>query len=195
MNGFPKDMNFDFHFDSDDMMKNFDFNINTEDDGKTVIIKKQGGNIIIINESDDNVSTTESESDNGKTKTKTKTIVIKDDKAKTKKKVIVTTSVVVIDMEDENSEKSDKRMSKEESSFNFYPNPSDGNFVLDMELNSKEDASIRIVDMNGKEVYNEKFSGSGKKTKSINLGNNKKGTFIVTIKQGKKTSNKKIIIE
>ena len=90
--------------------------------------------------------------------------------------------------------KSDKKKNKEESNFSFYPNPSDGNFVLDLDLNGKDDAQVRITDMNGKEVYNEKITGNGKVSKSIDLSG-KKGTFIVTIKQGKKTTNKKIIIE
>lgn len=193
MKGLPKDFNFDFHFDEEAILKDFD--INTEEDGKSVIIKKQGGNTIVIHEDDDNVSISRSESNSGNKKTKTKTIVINDDKTKTKKKVIVSTSVVVIDMEDESSEKSDKRTEKEESSVNFYPNPSDGNFMLDLELSGKEDASVRITDMNGKEIYTDKISGNGRISKSINLGTSKKGTFILTVKQSKRTTSKKIIIE
>jgi hypothetical protein len=111
---------------------------------------------------------------------------------------------------DENEGKSDKKKSREnrlaegkEESFKFYPNPSDGNFVLDLDLNTKDEVSVLITDMSGKEVYKESFlaeshpfgTGNGKTSKTIDLGSEKKGTFIVTIKQGKKTSSKKIIIE
>jgi hypothetical protein len=191
MQNLPRNFNFNFNFDDEGEMNDFDFDINTDHDGKVVVIKNKGGKSIIINGDEDSARITTSESENGKTKTKT--IVIQDDKSKSKKKVIVSTSVVVIDMDEE--DKTRKESPKEESSFNFYPNPSDGNFVLDIDLKNKEDASIRITDMNGKDVYNEKVSGTGKTSKAINLGTDKRGTFIVTIKQGKRTSTKKIIIE
>lgn len=192
MKNMPKD--FDFKFDEGAFMKDFDFdfNIDTQEDGRTVTIKHKGGKTIVINGEEENTSITSSE--DGKTKTSTKTIIVEDDKTKTRKKVIVTTSVVVIDM-DEDEKGSGGRKSKDEHNFNFYPNPSDGNFVMDLDLNGKEDAQVRITDMNGKEVYNERFSGNGKTSKAISLGKDKKGTFIVTIKQGKRTSSKKIIIE
>ena len=195
MKGLPKDFNFNFNFDDEEIMKDFDFdfNIDTKEDGKTVIIKKNGGNTIVINGDEDNISISKSDSEDSKSRTRTKTIVINDDKSKTKKKVIVTTSVVVIDMDDE---KRAERRSGEKmtDAFSFYPNPSDGNFTLDLDLNGSDAASVRIVDMNGKEVYTEKITGNGKVSKGINL-DGKKGTFIVTIKQGKRTSSKKIIIE
>jgi hypothetical protein len=193
MKNLPKNFDFNFNFNDDGDVKDFDFDINTDKNGKTVIIKNNGGKTIVINGDGNTDGVTESESDNGNTRTKTKTIVIDDDKTKNKKKVIVSTSVMVIDMDDE---KSEKRKSKgEENNFSFYPNPSDGNFTLDLDLNGKEDASVRITDLDGKEIYNEKISGAGKTSKSVNLGTDKKGTFIVTIKQGKKTTSKKIIIE
>lgn len=196
MKGLPKDFNFNFNFDEEEIMKDFDFDfkMDTKEDGKTVIIRKNGGNTIVINGDEDNISiNSNSDSEEGRSKTKTKTIVINDDKTKTKKKVIVTTSVVVVDMDDEKRSER-KSGEKETDNFSFYPNPSDGNFTLDLELNGKDAASVRIVDMGGKEVYNEKISGNGRVSKSINL-DGKKGTFIVTIKQGKRTSSKKIIIE
>ena len=188
---FPKNFNFDFNFDDEGTMNDFDFDINTDKDGKTVIIKNGKGKTIVINGEENDAA--DKKSENGKTKTKTKTIVINDDMRNKKKKVIVSTSVTVIDEEDNFNKKaaSDK---KEETSFNFYPNPSDGNFILDLVMSGKEDAQVKIVDMNGKEVYNEKISGKGNVTRSIDLSG-KRGTFIVTIKQGKKTTTKKIIIE
>ena len=192
----PKNFDFKFDFDDEGFMNDFNFDINTDKDGKTVIIKNGKGKTIVINGDEDNVSISKSENENGKSKTKTKTIVINDEKGKGKKKVIVSTSVIVMDMDDEDDDlyKSDRKKSKDETTFGFYPNPSDGNFTLDLELNGKEDAQVKITDMNGKEIYNEKLSGNGKVSKAIDLSG-KKGTFIVTIKQGKKITSKKIIIE
>ena len=190
LKNFPKNFDFNFDFDDEGTMNDFDFDINTDESGKTVVIKNKDGKTIVISGDDENPSISSSESNNGKTKTRT--IVINDEKGKGKKKVIVSTSVLVIDMDDDG--KTERRNAKEESSFNFYPNPSDGNFVLDMDLNGKDDAQVKITDMYGKVVYNEKITGNGKVTKTIDLSG-KKGTFIVTIKQGKRTDTKKIIIE
>ena len=193
----PKNFDFNFDFDDEGVMNDFNFDINTDKDGKSVIIKNEKGSTIIISGDEDNASINISEDDNGKTKTKTKTIVIGDEKGNGKKKVIVSTSVIVIDMEDEKDDdvyKPDRKKSKDETNFSFYPNPSDGNFTLELDLNGKDDAQVKITDMNGKEIYNEKISGNGKVSRTIDLSG-KKGTLIVTIKQGKKITSKKIIIE
>ena len=193
----PKNFDFNFDFDDEGMMNDFNFDINTDKDGKTVIIKNGKGKTIVINGNEDNITINKSEDNNGNSKTKTKTIIINDEKGKGKKKVIVSTSVIVRDIDDDKGDdvyKSDKKKSKEESNFNFYPNPSDGNFVLELNIDEKEPAQVKITDMNGKDIYNEKVSGNGKVSKTIDLSG-KKGTFIVTIKQGKKTTSKKIIIE
>lgn len=191
----PKNFDFNFDFDDEGFMNDFNFDINTDEDGKKVIIKSGKGKTIIINGDEDNVSISKSES--GNSKTKTKTIVINDEKGKGKKKVIVSTSVIVMDMDDDKDDdiyKSGKKKSKDETTFNFYPNPSDGDFTLDLDLNGKEGAQVKITDMDGKEIYNEKVAGNGMVSKTIHLSG-KKGTFIVTIKQGKKITSKKIIIE
>ncbi|MBI3500365.1 MAG: T9SS type A sorting domain-containing protein [Bacteroidetes bacterium] len=189
----PKNFKFDLNFDDKGIMNDFDFDINTDDNGK-VIIKSGKEKTIVINGDKDNTSISKSENNSGKSKSKT--IVINDDKGK-KKKMIVTTSVVVMDMDDDKSDdvyKSNRKKSKDETEFSFYPNPSDGNFILELNLDEKEPAQIKITDMDGKEMYNEKLSGNGMVSKTINL-NGKKGTFIVTIRQGKKITSKKIIIE
>jgi len=191
---FPKSFDFNFDFNDEGVVNDFDFDLNIDktDDGK-IIIRNGKGKTIVINEDEDNISINKSEDDNGKTKTKT--IVINDEKGKGKKKVIVSTSVVVMDMDDDDVYAGKKKKSeKEENSFSFYPNPSDGNFILELTLDENEPAHVKITDTNGKEIYNEKITGNGKVSKAIDLSGNK-GTFIVTIRQGKKSISKKIIIE
>ncbi len=193
----PKDFDFKFDFDEERAVNGFDFDIDidTDKESKTVIMKSGNGKTIVINGGEDNVTITRSEEGEEETRTQTKTLVINDDKSNKKKKVIVSTSVTVMDVEEKGaSGRSEKKRSKEEASVNFYPNPSDGNFTLEMELDSKEPARVVITDINGKEVYNEKITGNGKVTKTLNL-DGKKGTFIVNIKQGNKNISKKIIIE
>lgn len=185
--------NFSRNFDEEGGIKDFDFDINIENEGKTVIIKNGKGKTILINGEKDSVIVNEDE--NGTTKTKTKTIVINDEKQQNKKKIIVSTSVTVVDMDNGRGSDNKRRSDKEEDNFRFYPNPSDGNFILELNLGGKEEADVRISDISGKEVYSEKISKTGKISKAINLGENINGIFIVTIKQGKQTISKKIIIE
>src|ERR1051326_1540459 len=154
----PKNFDFNFDFNDEGIMNDFNFDINTDKDGKTVIIKNGKGKTIVINGDEDNVTINKSEEDNGRSKTKTKKIVINDEKRKGKKKGIVLHSVIVMDMDDKDDDvyRSGKTKPKEETNFSFYPNPSDGNFTLDLDLNGKEDAQVKITDMDGKEIYNEK---------------------------------------
>ena len=207
MKNHMKDFDFKFDFDEATLMKDLNFDITTENDGKTTIIKNGNGKTIVINGDEEGESNRESDMENGKTKTQTKTIVINDEENHDKKKVIVSTTVTVIDMNEKGpaSTKSEKRSrqgrdpsfggkAKDETNVNFYTNPSDGNFTLELELEGKEPAQVRITDMDGKEVYTEKITGNGKVSKNLKL-DGKKGTFIVTIKQGNKIINKKIIIE
>ena len=186
---------FDFNFDEEGGISDFDFDIHTDDEGKTISIKNGKGKTVVINGEEENVALNEK----GTTKTKTKTIIINDEEQKNKKKIIVSTSVMVLDMDSEKDNEKDadnrRKSDKETDDFNFYPNPSDGNFILELNLNGKEEAYVQISDINGKEVYHERITDSGKISKSIDLGTNKNGTFIVTIKQGKRTISKKIIIE
>ncbi len=79
---------------------------------------------------------------------------------------------------------------------NFYPNPNDGKFNLSFNLAEKGNVQIRIIDMNGKEVYNEKMKKfSGEYNNDIDISNSKKGVYFLQVKQGKKVLNKKIVIQ
>lgn len=181
-----KNMKFDFE-GLEKMMKDFEFDVQTSEDDKQVIIKTGRGKTIVINKDEEDQL---EKSDDGKTKTKTKSFIVENEKGG-KKKITVTTSVTVLE---EDHDPADRVKDGESNNFSFYPNPSDGNFNLDLDLDGKKSAQVIITDITGKEVYNEKVSGKGKVSQKINL-DGKKGTFIVTVKQGGKTQSKKIIIE
>ena len=181
-----KNMKFDFE-GLEKMMKDFEFDVQTSDDDKQVIIKTGRGKTIVINK-DEDVQVEKSE--DGKTKTKTKSFIVENEKGG-KKKITVTTSVTVLE---EDHDPADRVKDGESSSFSFYPNPSDGNFNLDLDLDGKKTVQVTITDISGKEIYNEKINGKGKVSHKIAL-DGKRGTFIVTVKQGGKTQSKKIIIE
>lgn len=77
----------------------------------------------------------------------------------------------------------------------YFPNPSSGKFTLAFEANNKP-TEIKIISINGKEVYSEilnSFEGTYKK--EIDLSGQEPGVYLLQILQGKKATNKKIVIE
>lgn len=108
------------------------------------------------------------------------------------KKIIVTTNVKTIECLNDNSK---TKNNNQTTHFNFYPNPNNGTFTLEYENSTKEKAVINITDINGKILFNEEVKGDKKINKRINLGDQAQGTYIVTVKEGKNTITKKIIIK
>ena len=67
--------------------------------------------------------------------------------------------------------------------FNIYPNPSNGDFVIDTDFNYN---SIEIIDIYGKQVNKIKF------TKEISIKN--KGIYFVVLKNINSTIVKKVVV-
>jgi len=79
---------------------------------------------------------------------------------------------------------------------NFYPNPGTGKFNLSFTLPEKKETEISILNLEGKNIYNEKISNfSGHYDKEIDISSNPKGIYFVNISQGQNTQTKKIVIE
>ena len=79
--------------------------------------------------------------------------------------------------------------------FTFFPNPSNGPCTMRYELPGEGDALVTIVDPLGREVYNERISGSGPQTRTIDLTGKGPGEFIARLAQGGVTLLKKLVIE
>ena len=78
----------------------------------------------------------------------------------------------------------------------FSPNPNDGNFELNFKLEEQQPVHVKIVDLQGKEVYNEMVNNfDGKYANKIDISENGKGIYILQILQGKKASTNKIVIK
>lgn len=79
---------------------------------------------------------------------------------------------------------------------NLYPNPNNGLFRLQFELSDKGTTTISIAEKNGNEVYNEQLSDfTGKYEKEINLTNQPNGIYYLTVKQGKQSMVRKLVID
>jgi hypothetical protein len=73
-----------------------------------------------------------------------------------------------------------------------YPNPTNGVFNIDFK---NEINNIKISNMLGQVVYEEKVSATAGTSKKIDLSNYGNGTYIINVSNDKGTSNYKVILE
>ncbi len=82
------------------------------------------------------------------------------------------------------------------ANLNFAPNPSQGKFKLQFNLADRGNTSIRIVDINGKTVYQDELPNfKGNYNQEIDISDNAKGIYFLQIVQGDKVLNKKIVLQ
>lgn len=79
---------------------------------------------------------------------------------------------------------------------NFYPNPSDGRFDLEIDVISDDPIQLIIVDDQGNEVYSSTSSPErGLFEKRIDLSKEGKGLYVLKVEQNGKVLTKRIIVE
>lgn len=81
-----------------------------------------------------------------------------------------------------------KTFQTEASIFQIYPNPNDGNFIV--EPNNTEKQTLQIFDINGKMILNKLVTG---KT-IIHSGNLQQGVYNISLLSNKGVTNKKVVI-
>lgn len=81
--------------------------------------------------------------------------------------------------------------------FSTYPNPNEGRFTVEFQAeNTKNPVEIRILDITGREVYYDVWNNPASLYKNkVDLQSQGKGFYVLQIRQGEKTVNKKILIE
>lgn len=80
--------------------------------------------------------------------------------------------------------------------FSLFPNPNGGQFTLSFETQSAGDLAIRILDIQGNEVFKDSRSRfSGQYKQNIDLSGKGKGTYVVEMQQNGKTLAKKVVVE
>lgn len=78
----------------------------------------------------------------------------------------------------------------------FYPNPNNGRFKLSFELQEKGNTLIEIADKDGQSVYTQKLKDfSGKYENEIDISEQPRGTYYLSVKQGKHKLMRKLIVE
>jgi hypothetical protein len=80
-------------------------------------------------------------------------------------------------------------------SMSVYPNPNDGSFTIEVDLNKKETAQITVSDINGRTLLSEQLIGTGLQKKQINLDHYGKGIFFILVEQGEEVLSRKVIVD
>jgi hypothetical protein len=77
-----------------------------------------------------------------------------------------------------------------------YPNPSDGHFYVDFNVVNTADVTVRLTDMEGKEVYSETMKNfQGPFAKSIYSHQFAKGTYLLEVTAGNEKSAMKVAVQ
>lgn len=77
----------------------------------------------------------------------------------------------------------------------IYPNPNNGNFSVNFTSQSSNDIEIMVHDIRGRQVFNKTFNNNSVFNQNIQLNNVEAGIYIITVKDGERKENKKIVIE
>jgi len=81
-------------------------------------------------------------------------------------------------------------------SFSLRPNPSSGIFTIFSSSVFNEDVMVRIIDLSGKTVLNEKIAVAGEKMEAkMDLSNLSKGIYFVRIETGNGVKTEKLILQ
>jgi membrane-associated protease RseP (regulator of RpoE activity) len=86
--------------------------------------------------------------------------------------------------------------SLEMARFEVGPNPNNGLFKLSFELPSQGETQIRVLDLNGEEVYRENLGNfQGRYDKDFDISKFSKGVYFLQITQGDRAFTKKVVTQ
>ena len=81
------------------------------------------------------------------------------------------------------------------SQLNIYPNPSNGNFNIELNTNKVLSGEIMICDVTGQKVYRQQISTSGFYKTTIDLGSIAKGLYLLQVKTPVGIISKSVSVE
>jgi subtilisin-like proprotein convertase family protein len=79
--------------------------------------------------------------------------------------------------------------------FILYPNPNKGNFNIQFNSKSSDDIAVTVFDVLGRKVFDKKYSNKANFNETIQLKNVKSGIYILSVLDGERREEKKIVIE
>ncbi len=87
------------------------------------------------------------------------------------------------------------KTNKNEVNVAVYPNPANSNFTIDLSAFRNQNILVRIVNINGEEVYNEVIEKNYAAEKNIETSNWQSGMYFVLVESEKEQSVQKIMIQ
>ncbi len=79
--------------------------------------------------------------------------------------------------------------------FALYPNPNNGNFIVQFNSSSDNSILIGVHDIRGREVFSKSYINNGFFNEKLQLDNLQSGVYLINIQDGDKKITKKIVIE
>lgn len=83
----------------------------------------------------------------------------------------------------------------DEEDFAIYPNPSNGLFTVTSSNELENDATINVVDLNGRVVFTKDIKNASRLNETIDVQNLTSGLYLLQIQSGSSNTVKKIIIQ
>lgn len=80
-------------------------------------------------------------------------------------------------------------------SFEVFPNPTAGAFTVSLEPKGKQAVEVLVTDLNGKQLRKQKWFGQATYQASFDLTGEAAGLYLITVRQGKKTLTRKLLLE
>lgn len=78
----------------------------------------------------------------------------------------------------------------------LFPNPNSGKFELDFSLDSNEPVTVRLISLQGKEIYRENIGDfKGKYNNFIDISQNTAGVYVLQVMQNEQVLTRKIVID
>jgi hypothetical protein len=76
-----------------------------------------------------------------------------------------------------------------------YPNPNNGQFYINASFAEKQDVRIDIIDINGKTVYSENYSGVDAISQDVDIKQYSKGVYYIRLSNEKMIYQEKVVIQ
>lgn len=79
--------------------------------------------------------------------------------------------------------------------FGLYPNPTNGNFSVQMNDVQSDKVGIAVYDMRGRLIFDQSYSSNGTFNQEIQLANPQAGIYLVKVSDGNNKETKRLIVE
>ena len=170
-----------------------------DDDGNVTVKKIVNGEEVELDATQEQLLIEMDDKKINQNKTMVFEVDVEADNVGQKKHVVIISKVIKSSSSENNKLPASVNLNKKElavENLRFSPNPNNGKFELNFKLEKEQAVQVKIVDLQGKEVYNEMVNNfEGYYTNQIDISENKEGVYILQIIQGNKASTNKIVLK